>query len=560
MLEKLSVRNFAIIDRIDLTFTDGMTVLTGETGAGKSLLIDAVSLAAGERASAEMIRSGADKAEIEAVFTGGGDRLEAVLDRMRIDRPDGRIRIRREITLKGNNPIRVNDVTVTLSQLREIASRLVDVHTQFDSQRLFDPANYIDLIDGFKPDSTARYRLAYQEALVPYRASLGAFRALLKAKSELADRLDLYRHQLHELDRFGLDPDEPRTLSEERAVLANFDKIDASLRESKRLFDETGALGAIYDAAAELERLSPYGEAFARRRERVRDAYFELDDVKDEIDKALRELDFDADRFAAVETRLSAIEDLERKYRKTIPELIDYRAEIAAAIDRHDNYDEYLRKARLEMESVHRIACARAAELSSVRREIAKRVETELKTVFDDLCMPGTIFEISFSGAAPTDPEASDAFAENGVDRLDFLISTNAGEPPKPLSKTVSGGETSRIMLAFKTIFVKSQGLSAIVFDEIDTGISGLVAMRIARKIKAVSATCQVIAISHVPQVVAAGDRQIHVVKRETKGRTVAEARELAFEERVAAIAEMLSGTKDSAAGVASAKELLLSA
>ncbi|OHE40887.1 MAG: DNA repair protein RecN [Tenericutes bacterium GWF2_57_13] len=558
MLETLSVRNFAIIDHIDLSFDAGMTVLTGETGAGKSLIIDAISLIAGERANSEMIRSGADKAEIVAVFSAGGDRLAAILDKYRIESPGGKINIRREITAKGNNPIRVNDTVVTLAQLKEIAARMIDVHTQFDSQRLIDPANYLDLIDGFKPDVTARYRLAYLAALATYHASLGAFRDLVKAKDELAGRLDLYRHQLDELDRFGLDPDEPKKLLEERDLLANFDKIDASLREAKRLFDETALLENLYDAGSELERLASFGEAFARRKERVRDAYYELDDIKNELDKALRELDFDATRFTAVETRLAAIEELCRKYKKTIPELVDLRSERAAAIDRNDNFDEYLDKARAARDVAFVDAASRAAELTTVRREIAKRIETELMVVFGELCLPGTRFSIVFSGDAPTDPDHADVFLETGVDRVDFLISTNLGEPPKPLSKTASGGEMSRVMLAFKTIFVKSQDLSAIVFDEIDTGISGIVAKQIARKIKSVSAACQVIAISHVPQVVAAGDRQIHVTKRETKGRTVADAATLSFEERVTTIAEMLSGMKGSAAGIASAQELLL--
>jgi len=560
VLETLSVKNFAIIDHIDLSFDAGMTVLTGETGAGKSLIIDAVSLVAGERASSEMIRSGAERAEIEAVFSAGGDRLSAILDKYRIDREGGHVKIRREITAKGNNPIRVNDTLVTLAQLKEIAARMIDVHTQFDSQRLFDPANYLDLIDGFKPDVTARYKTSYLAALEIYRAENGAFRDLVKAKDELAGRLDLYRHQLAELDRFGLDPDEQKKLLEERDLLANFDKIDASLREAKRLFDETSLLENLYDAGSELERLASFGEVFARRKERVRDAYYELDDVKTELEKALRELDFDAGRFETVETRLSAIDDLCRKYKKTIPELVDLRAERAAAIDKNDNFDEYLNQAKRARDAAFEDVTARAAELTAVRREIAKRIETELMVVFGELCLPGTRFQIVFAGNPPDDPDRPDVFLETGVDRVDFLISTNVGEPPKPLSKTASGGEMSRVMLAFKTIFVKSQDLSAIVFDEIDTGISGIVAKQIARKIKSVSAACQVIAISHVPQVVAAGDRQLHVTKRETDGRTVAEVATLSFDQRVQTIAEMLSGTKHSAAGIASAKELLLNA
>jgi len=560
VLAKLVVKNFAIIDRIELSFAPGMTVLTGETGAGKSLLIDAVSLIAGDRANQEMIRSGCDRAEIEAVFTDAGDRLAAVLDRLGIDHPEGVVRIRRELSLKGSNVIRVNDVSVTLQQLKEIAAKTIDVHTQFDSQRLFDPGNYVDLVDRFKPDATFPYRTAYAAALAAYADADAAWKNLVREKDELEERLDLYRHQLAELDAFGLDVKEEDALREERAMLANFDRIDAALREAKRLFAETGILENLYDAGSELERLAPFSADFTRQKERVRDAYYELDDVRSDIDRRLRELDFDAGRYAEVEARLAAIGDLVRKYRRPVAQLIELRTTLAAAVDRSDHYDTYLEQASSARVAAYASLLRTARELTAVRKTIAHRIETELAGVFADLCLPGTRFRIAFAGELPETPAASDLFLDNGVDRLDFLISTNVGEPLKPLAKTASGGETSRVMLAFKTIFAKSQELAAIVFDEIDTGISGIVAKQIARKIKAVSASCQVIAISHVPQVVAAADRQIHVVKRENGGRTVADASELGFEDRIRAIAEMLSGTKDSPAGIASAKELLLNA
>ena len=560
MLERLSVRNFAIIDHIDLSFHPGMTVLTGETGAGKSLLIDAISLIAGDRANQEMVRSGADKAEIEAIFTFDDDRLIRLLDHYKIDHPDRRLSIRREITTQNRNVIRINEQNATLQQLKEVAMHLVDVHTQFDNQRLFDPTNYLDLIDGFKPDLVQRFRAEYQNALVQYRHALASFRELRRMKTELADKLDLYRHQIAELDRFGLSAGEAKELVEESAILANYDKINASLEEVKRLFTETESLSSLYAAATELERLAPYGEDLAAFHAKVKDAYYELDDIASEITRKIRDLNFDADRFAAVETRLDAIAELTRKYRRTIPELLEYREEIGAAVDKSDHFDDYLGQAENALSGAFNACLAKAGEWTKLRKEIAARIERELKTVFAELALPGTAFAIVFHDLAPLDPEADDRFRDTGLDDIDFLVSTNLGEPLKPLAKTASGGEMSRIMLAFKTIFIKSQNLSTIVFDEIDTGISGIVAKQIARKIKSVASSCQVIAISHIPQVVAAAEHQLHVVKRETAGRTIAEVAELGFDARIASIAEMLSGVKESASGTLAAKELLLSA
>jgi DNA repair protein RecN (Recombination protein N) len=558
MLTRLSVRNFAIIDRIDLEFGPGMTVLTGETGAGKSLLIDAVSLLAGDRASQDMIRGGSDRAELEVVFSDPGERASLVLDRNGIDHGEGNVRIRREIVSKGNGTIRVNDRPVTLQQLREIAACLVDVHTQFDSQRLLDPAGYVDLIDAFLPERTVPAREAYAMHLREYARRDAAWRDLLHEAEEYDRNMELYRHQLSELTAFGLDAGEEDALREEHAVLANFDKIDTGIRTARSIFDEKDLLGSLYEAGDAFDRIASYTQDFARLKERLRDAYYELDDIRGDFDRRLRELDFDADRNTAVETRLAAIEGLVRKYRKPVGDLILLRDELARKIDHGDNREGYLAQAEAERREEYHALRSAAADLTSIRREIAARVESGLVAAFADLCLPGTRFHIEFDGGLPENPVSPETLAGNGADRLEFLISTNVGEPERPLARTASGGETSRIMLAFKTIFVKSQRLSTIVFDEIDTGISGMVARQIARKIRSVSASCQVIAISHVPQVVAAADRQVHVVKSAADGRTTASASELTFADRIRVLAEMLSGTTDSIPGTAQAKELLL--
>ena len=558
MLVSLNVANFAILDRVEVAFRPGMTVLTGETGAGKSLIIDAISLLLGERASSEVIRSGAEKAEVSGVFRLENDRLNGILAKNGIEVPEGLLEIRREINLQNRNLIRVNGVSLPLQQLKEIARRLADIHSQFDAQRLINPANYLELVDGFRREALSVYLSAYLEARDGYKEKLAAWKKLAAERKDLLEKTELYRYQLKELDGWDLKAGEEDELAAQAAVLANFDKVYERLQNARVRFYDEGLLDSFYSVYAEIGRLGEISPEFAPAAETAKNIYYDLEAMAEEVVKRLKTMNFDPAELDRLSGRLADLDRLKKKYGKTIPELIALRADLESRLDRTDHFDEYLAAAETDLRAAFQTCLGKAGEISRVRREVADRIEKELKSVFRDLALPHAEFRIVLSPRIPKDFAEEAAFGDEGIDDAEFLLTTNVGEPLKPLSKTASGGEMSRIMLGFKTIFLRSQNLSTIVFDEIDTGISGAVAKQIARKIKEISVSCQVLSISHIPQVVAMADTHLKVEKKEANGRTTASVRTLAYEERLTEIAEMISGERITESTRESAKELLL--
>ncbi len=557
MIKSLKVKHFAIIDELDVTFKNGMTVLTGETGAGKSLIIDAIGLLLGDRANQEMIRTGEQFASVQGLFSIESDRLKASLNTAKIPYWDDEIKIYREISMQNKNIIKINDVTVTLLQLKEITRHLADIHSQFDTQRLLSPQYYLDLIDGFRYEILAPYLENYTADLIIYQAAYQNYMKWLSLQKELQDKLEMYQFQLKELTNLKLKTDEESLLEQEISVLSNFDKINLALQSAITVF-ENGLTDHLYTLQNELSHLASYGLNFEKESEQAKNAYYDFEDLEKALKHQLRDLAFDPDLLNQMNDRLNELDKIKNKYKKSISELIDYQQMIEKAIDQSENYEEYLLKEKKMLETAHFNLVKSAESISKVRREIAKQIEKELKSVFHDLVLKNTEFKIEFKTKDSSDIMKKEMFGPNGIDEVDYLISTNVGETLKPLAKTASGGEMSRMMLAFKTIFIKSQSLSTMIFDEIDTGISGYVAKQIAKKLKAISATCQVLSISHVPQVVAIAEHQLRVQKKEMNKRTIASIKELSFDERVEDIAEMISGEKLSNTGIQGAKELLL--
>jgi DNA repair protein RecN (Recombination protein N) len=558
MLKRLTVRQFAIIDDITVNFQPGMTVLTGETGAGKSLLIDAILLLLGDRASADMIRSGFDKAELHAWFDALNERALGELRKLRIAVDDGVVHLEREITTANKNPIRINGVACTLGQLKDVARHLADVHSQFDTQRLIQPIHYLPLIDGFQTDRIDRAKQTYLTALEQYRADRKAHADLLEEKRSLKEKEAMLQYQLQELDRLKLDVHEKATLTSETKWMQNFDKVHRDLQEIRRLFEEHQILDQLYEIRSLFDRLGGNMEEFASYKDRVGEHYYDLDDIREQVNQTIDRLDYDPDKLDRMIDRLEEIRKVEAKYGQPIEELIATQEKLRTMLSRAEDYDQIIAEANAAMLSSHAATVKAAGGLSSLRQEVAKRIELELAKVFQALALDKTRFSIVFDSLLNPNPLV-DSFQSDGVDAIDFWISTNPGEPLKPLSKTVSGGEMSRVMLAFKTIFIQSQQLSTIVFDEIDTGISGQIAKRIAKQIKRLSMECQVISISHLPHVVGAADVHLKVRKNVIQNRTIASVKELAFDERIAELAEMISGDPKNESGQSAARELLLS-
>ena len=558
MLKSLSVTNFAIIDHIDLNFVSGMTVITGETGAGKSLIIDAISLLLGDRASAEMIRHQADKAVIIGTFIIEDDILKSVLNGLKIEAFDNQITIRREINGQNKNTIKINDTPITLQQLKELSHHLADIHSQFDSQRLINPANYLELIDGFKTGMMASYMEKYHHFLEKYRTDYAKYQRLLNEHHELIEKTDLYRYQYKELTDLNLVLGEFDDLHSEATIMENFDKIHERLHTIKKLLRESGTLDNLYEVYSHFSTLTEMTGEFRADMDKTRDFYYELDDLEKTITKRLDSMNYDPQDLNRISERLSTLENIVKKYHKSIPDLIEYQEQLTRWIDQTDNYEVHLQSAVTELTEVYNKTLEAANDISAIRSQIANRIEKELSPVFVDLALPQTQFKIIINSKTPRNIFDNLAFLDNGIDQVEFMISTNVGEPLKPLSKTVSGGEMSRIMLAFKTIFIRSQKLETMIFDEIDTGISGLVARQIARKIKAISTSCQVISISHIPQVVAIASTHLKVWKQDDQKRTTAFVKELTYEERIQDLSEMISGDRVTDVGRQSAKELLL--
>ena len=558
MLQHLSIKNYAIIDEVELDFYNGMTVLTGETGAGKSIIVDAISLLLGERASKDMISSKADTATVVGAFLLDNEHLKQVLKQNEIDYEDT-IEISRMISKDNRNVVKINQQTSSLMVLKELAVHLADIHSQFDTSSLINPDNYLQLVDHFRKERVAQYMSDYQNSYRQYKSSLKNYNTLLKEKEDTLRQLDLYEFQLNELSQLELETSEEETLQEQINLLENVDKINTVLEGFQASFDEGQVLDQIYGLKNNLETISNTSSEFQTLSERLTDVYYELDDIQQSLADKLDALEFNQNDYDEMISRLNTLDKIKRKYSKSIEELLEYQTFLEAEVDKANNYDEFINDARIELKSTYNTLLQEALKLRDFRKDLAKKITKEIKETLRDLVILNADFEIRFSDVLPKDELDSGVFKEDGIDNVDFYISTNLGEPLKPLSKTASGGEMSRVMLAFKSIFVRSNQISTIIFDEIDTGISGYIAKQIAKKIQEISKISQVISITHIPQVVATGSHHIAVRKQIHNKRTIISVSYLDYAERIEEIAKMISADKVTNASLESAKELLIS-
>ncbi|AIO19330.1 DNA repair protein RecN [Candidatus Izimaplasma bacterium HR1] len=557
MLSYISVKNFAIIENIEVEFKKGMTSLTGETGAGKSLLIDAIGLLLGDRATSNIVRTGSNKAEVEGIFNFHNPEITRILNNLGIDALNNELVIRRQITPSNNNIIKVNSQTVTLKDLKEITSKLADIHTQMDTHRLINPLTYLDIIDGFKRSKIEDLTAAYQENLKEYKSDLKELKRLENSNNDLLERLDLMRFQLKEIESYDLEITEEETLEQEVEKLENFDKIYQSLQQAKQLLESTNAIASIYDASKYLEEISDINESYKELLNRFNSSYFELDDACQELSNEASNLDFNPTLLDGYQERLNSLDSLKRKYKKSIPEILEYHKKIKKDINNIDNFDEVINNQIEKVKTSFNVCLKSAKIITSLREEISKFIEVELLKILADLELDKTDFKVCFNEVNSDDYKSSSIFFENGIDEVDFLLTTNVGEPKKSLSKSASGGEMSRIMLGFKNLLTKSLGLSLIIFDEIDTGVSGYVANQVAKKMVEIANNTQVICITHIPQVASISNHHLKISKSVSDGRTSAHIKELYDKDRVLEIAEMISGDIVTEASINTAKELL---
>ncbi len=556
MLKYLKVSQFAIIENVEVSFEEGLNVLTGETGAGKSLLIDAIGLLLGERATSEIIRTDSDYALVTAIFEPLNQKVKDALKAMDIPFEDDELLISRKIKRNSGNLIKANRETITLSDLRKLTKHLADIHTQHDTKRLFDAQSYLELIDAYNDDITT-YKADYNTALNTYKAHLKKYQSLKKDKDTMLERLDLLKFQSEELHNHNLKENELTQIEERLNTLQNFDSIFHALKESYALLETSNATANIYEASKELSQIETYDETYANLKSRTESTYYELDDIRESLSTLLEGLDFDPDELESLENRKHTLDTLRRKYNKEVDELIEYHQKINEEIQSFDNYDETLENALSEVKTSFKTVLNKGKTLRENRIQTAIKIQKALKQELEALSLKAVQFKIEFSDAFHKTYNDLSRFYDNGIDDVEFLLSTNKGESLKPLKKIASGGELSRIMLALKTLLVKKEGLNLMIFDEIDTGVSGYVASQVAKKMQQISKNLQVLAITHLPQVAAKADHHYYIYKKQSDSTVQTYVKNLNFDQRVDALAQMISSDQVTEASKQSAKELL---
>ena len=557
MLKEIKVKNFAIIEDIEVKFNKNMTVLTGQTGAGKSLIIDAISLILGARADLDMIRYGETDSTITATFTNLSYYTLTSLENLGYNF-ENELTITRVISNTGKNVIKVNNQNVTLTELKKIGLFLGDIHVQHDTYRLINKDNYLSFLDDFKNKTFLNLYNSYQLKRVKYLESIKKYNECLKKSKDLSNKQEFLEFQKEELENLNLELDVDIKLETEIEKLSNYDKIYTNLNEAyQNLTDEVLNLDRLYEAANYLGKVAEYDEEYQNGNEVLLDAYYQIEEIRSYLYKAKDALDFDPDYLDELNSRLYEINKVKEKYKMSVNELIKYLEDITLELSLITNFDEAINNLKQDINKNHQALVKVANELREFRKKNAKACEKALVKECQELDLEHTKFEIKFNDVDLSDALNSNVFLENGIDEIDFHITFNIGEPLKPLSKVASGGELSRIMLAFKAIYLQKNPLSFMIFDEIDSGVSGLTARKIAFKMREIAQNTQVLAITHIPQVAAIANTQLYIQKIEENKRTRTLVNELSYDERITEIAVMLSGMELSPGILETAKMML---
>ena len=555
MLKKLSVKNFAILEDIEINFYDGLTILTGETGAGKSLIIDSISLLLGERASLEMIRNGEDKALISGLFSFNNIYLKSFLEKINVPVDNNELEIIRVIS-PNRSTIKINNVVITLNDLKVVAHYLADIHLQFDMTKLLNKENYIEIVDGFKKEVIEEYKSKYLASLEALKEENNKYLELVKRIEEIRANQEQYEFDLKELKSLNLQPNEEVSIKERISFLKNYDKIYSLIKESEQIINKD-SLSDIYQIKDNVNELSNYQSDYQELNERLNNAYYEIEDIYDSLNKLSRRFDYDPKDLERLEDRLSSINSLKKKLHKSYDELIDYQIELENILAHQEDYDILLKEEKEKLFNIYQETYSLACDLSEVRRVTGKSIEKDCEKHLSDLGLESK-FEVRVIKNDIKDDVDLSIFKEDGIDDVDFYIETNIGEGLKPLAKIVSGGEVSRIMLAFKALMIKSSKVETVIFDEIDTGISGEIASKVAHKIYEISLNTQVISITHLPQVAALSKNHIKISKEIKNKRTFTYIKYLNLDEKIYEIASLISGGKVSEKQLEYAKEMVL--
>lgn len=550
MLLEVSIKNFAIIEQVSLNFEKGMTILSGETGAGKSIIIDAMNLMLGARATTDVIRHGAAKAEIEGLFSFENSRaLEQILLEQGIEIADELI-IRREILQNGRSVSRVNGQMVNLSVLKQIGQYLVDIHGQHDQEELMKAQHHIRLLDSFGEDEFWALKDRYQTTFDAYRSLRKRVLEKQKNEQEHKARIEMLEYQIAEIEAADLKAGEDSQLNQERDKLLNHKQIADTLTNAYALLDneDFSSLNNLRSAMGDLQSLEEFDSDYKQLSSSLTEAYYVVEDVTKRLSDVVDHLDFDGNRLLQLESRLDLLNTITKKYGGTVDDVLDYFSKISEEYNLLTGNDLSGDDLEVQLKNLEKELVERAGQLSQSRHELAVVLEDIIRQELQDLYMEKARFQVRFTKGK---------FNREGNETVEFYISTNPGEDFKPLVKVASGGELSRLMLAIKSAFARKEGKTSIVFDEVDTGVSGRVAQAIAQKIYKIGQYGQVLAISHLPQVIAIADYQFFIEKISDEHSTVSRVRLLTKEERIEEIAKMLAGDKITDAARSQARELL---
>ena len=550
MLTSLKIENVAIIESAAIEFGCGLNVLTGETGAGKSIVIDSINAILGERTSRDIIRTGAQSAKVYAVFEDVNERVRNFLDENGIDCEDGVLIINRTLSREGKNVCRINGAPVTVSMLREIGGELIDIHGQHDNQSLLSPEKHCGFVDSFagNADLIADYREKYGR-LCEIRSKL---KKLTTDESSKSQRIDFLTYQIDEIEKAEITIGERDELKARKSLINNSQKVIESLNIAYEALKADGAgIDMITDAESEIANASAYMETLGEASEKITDIRYELEDIAETVRDAMTEVDFDPSELEDIDERLDLLYRLSKKYGDTEEEMLEYLEKARVELDNIAFSEERVKELQKQEKEALAETETAACKLTESRKTAGEKLSNAICSELEFLDMPNVRFVVKCNDIGLT---------ENGKDEIEFLISANAGEEPKPLAKIASGGELSRIMLAIKNVLAETDGVDTMIFDEIDTGVSGRAAQKIAMKLRSASKGRQVICVTHLAQIAAQGDVHLYISKSVSDGKTYTNIKSLIEEERVAEIARIMGGMEITKLQFESAREMLANA
>ena len=547
MLSLLHIENIAVIEHSDISFNPGFNVLTGETGAGKSIVIDAISAILGERAYRDMIRTGANKASVRAVFTDVP--CLSWFEENGVEY-DSETVIQREIYLDGKNICRVNGSLVSVSILRKLGIQLINIHGQHDSASLLDEANHLGFLDAFADNETLR--ADYSDKYHAVSDLRHEIERMTMDESEKLRRMETLRYQIEEISKAELEAGEDEVLEERRKLLQNAEKLSDGINAAVECLyggDESdGAATLLAQAERELARLSRYTDAFAQLHDKVADLMYQVQDVAEEARDSRDDLSYSADELEQIESRLDVIHRLRRKYGVTCADILEYLEKAKAELDEIEFADDHLERLKGKLKKAEKSAWDAALALRENRKTTAVGLSERILTELAQLDMPRVQFSCEF--------EEKD-LSVDGADNVVFYMSANAGEALKSMSKVASGGELARIMLAMKNVLAEQDQVNTLIFDEVDTGVSGRAAQKVAEKLRSVAAHKQVLCVTHLPQLAALANTHLLIAKSERDGRTYTTVTPLDLEGRKLELARIIGGTNITETTLKSAEEML---